>query len=56
MGKHLLPTELGDMQAWKAAGVLLVKIHERLKTARGRRGQAGPDLIAVRRALTGGSL
>ncbi len=54
MGKHFVPTELDDMQAWKAAGVLPVKIHERLKNARGRRGQAGPDLIAVRRALKGG--
>ena len=56
MGKHLVPKELDDMQAWKAAGMLPVKIHERLEKARGRRGQAGPDLIAVRRALKGGSL
>ena len=56
MGKHFVPKELDDMLAWQAAGVLLVKVHGRLKTARGRRGQAGPDLIAVRRALKGGSL
>ncbi len=48
MGKHLVPKELDDMQAWKAAGMLPVKIHERLEKARGRRGQAGPDLIAAR--------
>ena len=55
-GQALCPKELDDMQAWKAAGVLFVKIHGRLEKARGRRGQAGPDLTAVRRALKGGSL
>ncbi len=56
MGKHFVTKDLDDMQARKAAGVLHVKIHERLKRARGRRGQAGPDLTAARRALKGGSL
>ena len=50
-GQALCPKELDDMQAWKAAGVLFVKIHGRLEKARGRRGQAGPDLIAARLRL-----
>ena len=51
MGAHFVPKGLDDMQAWKAAGVLLVKTHGRLGKARGRRGQAGPDLTAARLRL-----
>ena len=51
MGAHFVPKGLDDMQAWKAAGVLFVKIHGRFEKARGRRGQARPDLIAARLRL-----
>ena len=59
MGKHLSADELDNIQKWKAAGVATRMIHDRLLKARRRkskrRGETGPDITTVRRAVRGTS-
>ena len=59
MGKHLSADELDNIQKWKAAGVATRVIHDRLLKARRRkskrRGETGPDITTVRRAVSGTS-
>ena len=59
MGKHLSADELDNIQKWKAAGVATRVIHDRLLKARRRkskrRGETGPDITTVRRAVRGTS-
>ena len=59
MGKHLSADELDNIQKWKAAGVATRVIHDRLLKARRRkskrRGETGPDITTVRRAVIGTS-
>ena len=59
MGKHLPADELDNIQKWKAAGVATRVIHHRLLKARRRkskrRGETGPDITTVRRAVRGTS-
>ena len=59
MGKHLSADELDNIQKWKSAGVATRVIHDRLLKARRRkskrRGETGPDITTVRRAVRGTS-
>ena len=59
MGKHLSADELDNIQKWKAPGVATRVIHDRLLKARRRkskrRGETGPDITTVRRAVRGTS-
>ena len=59
MGKHLSADELDNIQKWKSADVATRVIHDKLlKARRGkskRRGETGPDITTVRRAVRGTS-
>ena len=56
MGRHFSDGELDTIQNLKAQRVPPTEIHKRLLRVRRRRGERGPDLTSVRRALKGVTL
>ena len=53
MGRHLTEAELDIVHTLKFQGLMLLDIHGRLTRARSVKGEPGPSLRAVRRALKG---
>ena len=53
MAPHMFDTELDRATALQFAGKIPVDVHALLQRARKARGQPGPDLTRVRRALRG---
>ena len=55
MGKHLSPTELDDIQAWKSESLSPIQIHSRRMRDRKRGKKQSPDVTNVRRFPKGKS-
>ena len=55
MGRHLTAAELDNVHALKSQGLMPLDMHSRLTCARSAKGESGPSLRAVRRALKGAS-
>ena len=51
MGKPLSAKEHDHIRKWSGEDMPPIKIHARLRSARRAKGQPGPDLTTVRRAL-----
>ena len=47
MGKHLSPTELDNIQAWKSESLSPIQIHARRMRDRKRMKKLSPDLTTV---------